>query len=87
MTLTTQPGTQLANLHKVPLNTVMRYGLAFVTIMVALALRMALVIWVGPGLPPYVTFYPAVTRKVKSRRSFRSVFLKWSALVAAMKRW
>jgi len=37
-----------------------RYGLAFVCVAVAMGLRLSLEMWVGPGLPTYITFYPAV---------------------------
>jgi PAS domain S-box-containing protein len=39
---------------------VLRYGLAIVLVAAAMGLRLALTAWVGPGLPTYVTFYPAV---------------------------
>ena len=38
----------------------MRYGLAFVAVAVGFGLRAALTAWIGPGLPTYITFYPAV---------------------------
>jgi PAS domain S-box-containing protein len=38
----------------------LRYGLAFVAVAAGFGLRMALTAWVGPGLPTYITFYPAV---------------------------
>jgi PAS domain S-box-containing protein len=37
-----------------------RYGGALVAVGAALLLRLALMAWVGPGLPTYITFYPAV---------------------------
>ena len=37
-----------------------RYSLAVVAVAAAFGLRLALTAWVGPGLPTYVTFYPAV---------------------------
>ena len=39
---------------------VVRYGLAFVAVAAMFGLRLALTAWVGPGLPTYITFYPAV---------------------------
>jgi PAS domain S-box-containing protein len=38
----------------------MRYALSVAAVAVGLLLRAALTAWVGPGLPTYVTFYPAV---------------------------
>ena len=38
----------------------LRYGLAFVAVAAGFGLRVALTAWVGPGLPTYITFYPAV---------------------------
>ena len=38
----------------------LRYGLAVVAVAAAMGLRLALTAWVGPGLPTYITFYPAV---------------------------
>ena len=38
----------------------LRYGLAVAAVAAAMGLRLALTAWVGPGLPPYITFYPAV---------------------------
>ena len=38
----------------------MRYGLAFVAVAAGFGLRVALTAWIGPGLPTYITFYPAV---------------------------
>ena len=37
-----------------------RYSLAVVAVAAGFGLRLALTAWVGPGLPTYVTFYPAV---------------------------
>jgi diguanylate cyclase (GGDEF)-like protein/PAS domain S-box-containing protein len=37
-----------------------RYGLVLIGVMAAMGLRLVLEAWVGPGLPPYITFYPAV---------------------------
>jgi len=39
---------------------VWRYGLAFVAVAAGFGLRKALTAWIGPGLPTYITFYPAV---------------------------
>ena len=51
----------LASLRQqTPLGWVLRYGLAVVAVAVAMGLRLALTAWVGPGLPTYITFYPAV---------------------------
>src|SRR5271157_2481462 len=43
-----------------PLGWMLGYVLAIVAVAVAMGLRLALTAWVGPGLPVYVTFYPAV---------------------------
>jgi len=43
-----------------PLGWVLRYGLAAGAVAAALGLRQAGTWWVGPGLPTYITFYPAV---------------------------
>jgi len=37
-----------------------RYGLALAAVAVSWGLRLLLTAWVGPGLPTYITFYPAV---------------------------
>ena len=42
------------------LSTTARYGAAVAAVAAAFALRLALPAWVGPGLPVFVTFYPAV---------------------------
>jgi PAS domain S-box-containing protein len=39
---------------------VLRYGLAFVAVAAGFGLRAAVTAWIGPGLPTYITFYPAV---------------------------
>ena len=36
------------------------YSLAIVAVALGFVLRLALTAWVGPGLPTYITFYPAV---------------------------
>ncbi len=38
----------------------LRHGLAFVAVAAGFGLRSALTAWIGPGLPTYITFYPAV---------------------------
>ncbi len=38
----------------------LRYGLAIVAVAVGFGLRQAATIWVGPGLPPYITFFPVI---------------------------
>jgi PAS domain S-box-containing protein len=38
----------------------LRYGLAFVAVAAGFELRAVLTAWIGPGLPTYITFYPAV---------------------------
>ena len=43
-----------------PLQRVLRYGLAVVAVAAGFGLRLALEARFGPGLPPYITFYPAV---------------------------
>ena len=42
------------------LGWVLRHGIAVVALAVGILLRMALTAWVGPGLPTYIVFYPAV---------------------------
>ena len=37
-----------------------RYGAALLVVIVAFLLRQAIVDALGPGIPPYLTFYPAV---------------------------
>lgn len=37
-----------------------RYGLAVVIVAGATGVRLALEMWIGPGLPPYLTYYPAI---------------------------
>jgi PAS domain S-box-containing protein len=46
--------------NRTPLAWVLRYGLAVAAAAAALGLRLALTAWFGPGLPTYITFYPAV---------------------------
>lgn len=46
--------------RRAPWGWVWRYGLGVAAIGVALGLRLAITAWVGPGLPTYITFYPAV---------------------------
>jgi hypothetical protein len=43
-----------------PMWWALRYGLAVVAVAGAMGLRLALTAWFGPGLPAYITFYPAV---------------------------
>ncbi len=43
-----------------PLGWVFSFILAIVAVVVAMVLRLALTTWIGPGLPTYITFYPAV---------------------------
>jgi len=38
----------------------LRYSLAFVAVAAGFGLRVALTAWYGPGLPTYITFYPAL---------------------------
>ena len=38
----------------------LRYSLAVVAVAAGFGLRAALTAWIGPGLPTYITFYPAV---------------------------
>jgi PAS domain S-box-containing protein len=47
-------------LQQSPLGWVLRYGLSVSAVAVAMGLRLALTTWVGPGLPVYSVFYPAV---------------------------
>ena len=37
-----------------------RYSFAVAAVLLGYLLRLALTVWVGPGLPPYITFYPVV---------------------------
>ena len=38
----------------------LRYGVAFVAVAAGFGLRAVVTAWIGPGLPTYITFYPAV---------------------------
>jgi len=61
MSPTTPPESNTSKLRRQsPLGCLLRYGLAIVTVIAALGLRLALEMWFGPGLPTYITFYPAV---------------------------
>ncbi len=52
---------RLARLRQhTPLGWMTRYGLAILAVALAFGMRLLLTAWVGPGLPPYITFYPAV---------------------------
>jgi PAS domain S-box-containing protein len=51
----------LARLRQQTLSAwLLRYGLAITAVAIGLGFRLALEAWVGPGLPTYITFYPAV---------------------------
>ncbi len=41
--------------------TFLRYGIAVAAVMLACALRYVIERQIGPGLPPYITFYPFIT--------------------------
>jgi len=43
-----------------PLGWVLRCGLVAMAVSASMGLRLSLEAWVGPGLPTYITFYPAV---------------------------
>jgi signal transduction histidine kinase/ActR/RegA family two-component response regulator len=43
-----------------PLGRMARYGLALGTVAAAMGFRLVLTEWVGPGLPMYITFFPAI---------------------------
>ena len=43
-----------------PMAWILRYGAAVLAVAAGLGLRLALTAWIGPGLPTYITFYPAV---------------------------
>jgi PAS domain S-box-containing protein len=43
-----------------PSGAALRYGLALATVLAAMGVRLALEAWVSHGLPPYITFFPAV---------------------------
>jgi K+-sensing histidine kinase KdpD len=45
---------------RVKLRWLTRYGFALVAVAVGLLLRLTITRWMGPGLPTYITFYPAV---------------------------
>jgi len=61
MKVTGQTKVQQATLcRQISLVTALSYGLAVVIVALAMGLRFALEAWVGPGLPTYVTFYPAM---------------------------
>jgi len=46
--------------RQTPWRPILRYALAVAAVAAAMGLRMALTAWVGPGLPTYITFYPAL---------------------------
>ena len=46
--------------ERTPLGWTLRYGVAVVAVAAALGFREAVAVWFGPGLPAYITFYPAV---------------------------
>jgi PAS domain S-box-containing protein len=46
--------------QQTPLGWLSRYSLAVAAVAAGWGLRSALEAWVGPGLPPYILFYPAV---------------------------
>jgi PAS domain S-box-containing protein len=46
--------------QQTPLGWALRYGLAVAAVAGAMGVRLALTAWFGPGLPAYITFYPAV---------------------------
>jgi PAS domain S-box-containing protein len=46
--------------HQTSLGRALRYGLAVVAVTAAMGFRQAVTAWAGPGLPTYITFYPAV---------------------------
>jgi PAS domain S-box-containing protein len=46
--------------QQTPLGWALRYGLAVAAVAAAIGLRLALTAWVGPGLPAYITLYPAI---------------------------
>jgi PAS domain S-box-containing protein len=60
----TQPELQPRSpgeLQKLPLlRSALGHGLAIVAVAAAMGMRLALEAWVGPGLPTFITFYPAV---------------------------
>ena len=43
-----------------PLLVILRYGLAILAVAAGWLLRTAMTAWIGPGLPTFITFYPAV---------------------------
>ena len=56
-----QESALLASLRQqTPLGWVLRYGLAAGAVAAGWGLRLAVTAWFGPGLPAYITFYPAV---------------------------
>ena len=54
-----------------------RYGITIGAVVVAFLLRLVLTKWVGPGLPTFVTFYPAVMLVA-------IVFGLWAGLLATL---
>ena len=46
--------------QQTPRGLILRYGLAVVSAATALGLRLVITAWIGPGLPTYITFLPAV---------------------------
>lgn len=56
-----QSNTFLADFRKrSPWEWLLRYGFAVVAVVAAMALRHTLAIWFGPGVPHYLTLFPAV---------------------------
>ena len=47
-------------MNKASYRWLLRYGSALAAVGVSLLLRLGLTAWVGPGLPTYITFYPAI---------------------------
>lgn len=46
--------------QQTPMGFVLRYALPFALVALAMGIRLLLESWGGPGLPTYITFYPAV---------------------------
>jgi len=55
-----QSSQQSNTLPQTPLQRLLRYSLAVVAVVAAMGARLALTAWVGPELPPYITFFPAI---------------------------
>lgn len=60
MSKSPQSSPQSNTSPQTPLQRLLRYSLAVVAVVTAMGARLALTAWVGPGLPTYITYYPAI---------------------------